>query len=252
MNQENDVQYLSGTHPVTQALTHRRRPLYALYLSSKKSAGRKDTTDMSRLADEAGVPVKKLDNERLGRMAGSSRHQGVVLECGPLPTYDLDELTRFEPPDGKDLIVMLAGVEDPHNLGAVVRTCSFLGARALILPAKGAAPLSPAVSRASAGALEAFPVVVVRGAPNACAALTEAGYEIVGVEQKGEPLSGWEPGAEKVVLVVGSEDKGLGGRVRSACDHVVTIEGEGPTGSLNLSVAAGIAINHVIRQMKSS
>ncbi len=247
MSDTEELQYLSGTHPVTQALTHRRRPLYALYISAKK-----DTGDLFSLAGEAGVLVKKVDNERLGQMAGSSRHQGAVLECGPLPTFDLDELTRFEPPDGKDLMVMLSGVEDPHNLGAVVRTCSFLGARALILPAKGAAPLSPAASRASAGALEAFPIAIVRGAPNACSALVDAGYDVVGVEQSGEPLSSWEPSGEKVVLVVGSEDKGLGGRVRSACSQVVTIEGEGPTGSLNLSVAAGIAINHVIRQMKSS
>lgn len=245
MNQESDIQFLSGTHPVTQALKARRRTLYALYLSAKK-----DTGDLYRLASEAGVAVKKVDNERLGRMAGSSRHQGTVLECGPLPTYDLDELTRFEPTDGRDLLVMLSGVEDPHNLGAVVRTCSFLGARALILPVKGAAPLSPAASRASAGALELFPVTLARGAPNACSALAEAGYEVVGVEQGGEALSGWKPSGGKTALVVGSEDKGLGGRVRSACSRLVTIEGEGPTGSLNLSVAAGIAINHVISQLK--
>jgi 23S rRNA (guanosine2251-2'-O)-methyltransferase len=149
-------------------------------------------------------------------MAGTSRHQGAVLECGPLPTFELEELTRFEPSDGKDLLVLLSGVEDPHNLGAVVRTCSFLGVRALVLPSRGVAPLSPAASRASAGALEAFPVAIVRGAPNACAALLEAGYKVVGVEQGGVPLSGWEPAGKKVALVVGSEDKGLGGRVRSA------------------------------------
>jgi 23S rRNA (guanosine2251-2'-O)-methyltransferase len=241
MNEVNDVQYLSGTHPVTQALLHRRRPLYRLFLSAKK-----DTGDLYLLAEKAGVPVKKVDNEQIGQMAGTTRHQGAVLECGSLPTFELEELTRFEPPDGKDLIVMLSGVEDPHNLGAVVRTCSFLGVRALVLPAKGAAPLSPAASRASAGALEAFPVAVVRGAPNACAALSEAGYAVVGVEKGGEPLSEWESAVTKVALVVGSEDKGLGGRVRSACSRIVTIEGEGPTGSLNLSVAAGIAIYHVI------
>ncbi|MDT8396789.1 MAG: RNA methyltransferase [bacterium] len=247
MNEINDVQYLSGTHPVTQALLSRRRPLFNLFLSAKKGA-----EELVRLAGEAGVPVQRADNERVGRMAGTSRHQGAVLECGPLPTFELEELTRFEPPGGKDLIVLLSGVEDPQNLGAVVRTCSFLGTRALVLPAKGAAPLSPAASRASAGALEAFPVAVVRGASNACASLTEAGYEVVGVEKGGAPLAGWEPAGGKVALVVGSEDKGLGGRVRSACSRIVTIEGEGPTGSLNLSVAAGIAINHVIRQMKSS
>ena len=92
-------------------------------------------------------------------------------------------------------------------------------------------------------------MAIVRGAPNACAALLEAGYKVVGVEQGGVPLSGWEPAGKKVALVVGSEDKGLGGRVRSACEQIVTIEGQGPTGSLNLSVAAGIAIYRAISHL---
>ncbi len=245
MSNPDELQFLSGTHPVTLALLQRRRPLYRLLLSTQK-----DTGKLHSLAREAGIPVKIMDNEGIGRLAGTSRHQGAVLECGPLPILELEDLTRFAPAGGRDLLVLLSGVEDPHNLGAVVRTASFLGARALVLPSKGAAPLSPAASRASAGALEAFPVAVVRGAPNACSALAGSGFEVVGVEQGGDPLSAWEPAARKVVLVVGSEDRGLGGRVRSACHRIVTIEGAGPTGSLNLSVAAGIAIHHVIGRMK--
>jgi 23S rRNA (guanosine2251-2'-O)-methyltransferase len=145
---------------------------------------------------------------------------------------------------------MLAGVEDPRNLGAVARSCSFLGVRALILPSKGSAPLNPTASRSSAGALESLPVGMVKSAPVGCDLLNDAGYGVVGVELGGELLYDSEKFPEKTALVLGSEDRALPPRVRAACARIITIEGEGPTGSLNLSVAAGIAIYHVIRKMK--
>jgi 23S rRNA (guanosine2251-2'-O)-methyltransferase len=172
----------------------------------------------------------------------------VALECGSIPTYPLQEILRFEPKDGSDLLVLLAGVEDPRNLGAVARTCSFLGVRALVLPAKGTAPLSPTASRSSAGALESLPVAVVKSGPVGCELLSKAGYEVLGVELGGELITGLKNVPEKTALVLGSEDRALPPRVRAACSRIITIEGEGPTGSLNLSVAAGIAIYEVIRK----
>jgi 23S rRNA (guanosine2251-2'-O)-methyltransferase len=235
-----DVQYLSGIQPVLEALLHRRRPLYRLLFSRQKGS-----EELVRRAEDAGVQTRTATTEKVGQLAGTSKHQGVVLECGPLPTYTLDELLRFEPSDGKDLLVLLAGVEDPRNLGAVARTCSFLGVRALVLPTKGAAPLSPTASRSSAGALESLPVAVVKSAPVGCDQLSEAGYGVIGVEVGGVSLTDFKEIPGKTALVLGSEDRALLPRVRAACSKVVSIEGEGPTGSLNLSVAAGIAIYHV-------
>jgi len=246
MSQGNDVQFLSGIQPVLAALRHRRRPLYHLLISRQKGS-----EELVKLAEEAGIQIKTASTEKVGQLAGTSKHQGVVLECGPLPTFALEELLRFEPADGRDLLVLLAGVEDPRNLGAVARTCSFLGVRALVLPSKGTAPVSPTASRSSAGALESFPVAVVKSAPVGCELLSDAGYQVVGVERGGEALSDFSEIPGKVALVVGSEDRALSPRVRAACSKIVTIEGEGPTESLNLSVAAGIAIHHVIRNWKT-
>lgn len=247
MSDTDDIQFLSGFQSVAEALRHRRRPLYRLYLSRRKGS-----EELVSLAEAAGISISVSDSEKVGRIAGTSKHQGVVLECGTLPSFDLAEVLRFVPPDGRDLLVLLAGVEDPRNLGAVARCCSFLGVRALFVAGRGTAPLSASASRASAGALESLPVVVVRGAPEACRSLGEAGYDIIGVEKGGDKLSSWIPRVGKIALVLGSEDRGFSGRIRAACDSIVTIEGEGPTGSLNLSVAAGIAIHHVMRNFSRS
>lgn len=247
MNYEDDVQFLSGLQSVLQALIHRRRPLYQLHVSRKK-----DSEELIQRARETGIPVREATAEKVGQLAGTSKHQGVVLECGSLPTFPLEEILRFQPGDGKDLLVLLAGVEDPRNLGAVARTCSFLGVRALVLPSKGTAPLSSTASRSSAGALESLPIAMVKSGPVGCDLLSDAGYEVVGVELGGELLSDLQGVSEKTALVLGSEDKALSPRVRAACSKIITIEGKGPTGSLNLSVAAGIAIYEVIRYIKSS
>lgn len=196
-------------------------------------------------ARDLGIDVRKVASEDLTRIAGNAKHQGVALECGPLPVHALDEILRFQPPDGEDLLVFLTGVEDPRNLGAAARCCSFLGARAVILPGKGAAPLSPTASRTSAGALESLPVSVVPGSVSACGELRSAGFQLVGLELGGDSLWDWQDVGGRIVLVVGGEDRGLGRRIRAACDRIVTVPGRGPVESLNVSVATGIALFHI-------
>lgn len=236
---DESIQILTGLQAVREALISRRRPLYALNVARQSKVG-----DLAALAREAGIPVQEKTAAQMGQLTGSGKHQGVALECGPLPVLSLDDLLRFDPGGKSDLLLLLTAVEDPRNLGAVARCCSFLGARALLVTGSGTAPLSPAASRTSAGALESLPVAVVGSGPAACSRLARAGYEVVGVELGGEPMESFRPSGPKVALVLGGEDRGLGDRVRQACSAVVTIPGRGPTGSLNLSVAAGIALYH--------
>ncbi len=245
MNDTSEPHLLSGFQSVAEALRQRRRPLFRLLVSRKKGMD-----ELVRLAKTAGIPVTQADPGLIGRLSGTGKHQGVVLECGALPLFTLDEILAFQTPGGVDLLVLLTGVEDPRNLGAVARCCSFLGARALMVQEKGSAPFSSAASRASAGAMESLPLAVFRNAPDACQKMSRAGYLVVGAEKGGDPLSPWIPEKDKVAIVLGSEDKGLSGRVRSACGRIVTVEGKGPTGSLNLSVAAGILIHHVKSRIK--
>ena len=132
MIDQEEIQYLSGLQPVAEALRNRRRSLYRLYLSRRKGSG-----NLAHMAERSGIPVSASDIGRIGRLAGTKKHQGVLLECGPLPTFGLEEILRFEPPGGRDVLLLLAGVEDPRNLGAVARCCSFFGVRALLLPSRG-------------------------------------------------------------------------------------------------------------------
>jgi 23S rRNA (guanosine2251-2'-O)-methyltransferase len=208
------------------------------------------TEELIRFAGDMGLPFKEVEPVDLGRMAGHGKHQGVLLECGPLPTFSIDEILRFESSGGGDLLLMTTGIEDPRNLGAIVRCGLFLGARAMLVPSRGSAPLSPTVSRTSSGALESMPMVMVSGAVNACQRLNSEGYEVVGVELGGTPLWEWQTVSEKTVLLLGGEDRGLGQRVRKFCDRLVTIPGTETVGSLNVSVAAGIALYHVMERRR--
>ncbi len=241
-----ETQILTGIQPVTEALKHRRRPLYRLLLSRKTG-----TREITGVAKDASVEVVFKDTEELSRLAGTSKHQGALLECGPLPEFDLDELLRFEPSSGNDLLLLVSGVEDPRNIGAIARCCSFLGVRAMLVPGKGAAPVSPAASRTSAGALESLPVCRVSSAVSACRRMVSAGFEVTGVELGGEPLESWKVISIKNLLVMGGEDKGVTGRLKAECTRLVTIPGSGAVKSLNVSVAAGIVLYHVsVNQLK--
>jgi len=243
MDREENVQLLTGHQPVLEALRHRRRALHRLWVSRKSG-----TEELIRFAGNMGLPFKEVEPVDLGRMAGHGKHQGVVLECGPLPTFSIDEILRFESSGGGDLLLMTTGIEDPRNLGAIVRCGLFLGARAMLVPGRGSSPLSPTVSRTSSGALESLPMVMVPGAVNACQRLNSEGYEVVGVELGGTPLWEWQTVSEKTVLLLGGEDRGLGQRVRKFCHRLVTIPGTETVGSLNVSVAAGIALYHVMER----
>ncbi len=241
MNMDNEVQILTGIQPVLEALHHRRRALYTVHISRKK-----DIRALLDAAKEIGLSVNRTSSDKITRLVGSSKHQGIALECGPIPVFGLEDIIRFEPPDGKDLLVLMTGVEDPRNLGAVVRCSSFLGARALIIPGKVTAPLSPTASKTSAGALESFPVAVVSRIANACQNLADSGYEVIGIESGGDEINRWNDPAAKTALVLGSEDKGIGSSIRGLCSRIISIPGHGTVGSLNLSVAAGIAMYHVV------
>ncbi len=244
-----EKQFLTGHQPVLLALRARRRPFYHLYLSRELEAA-----DFAAAAKAAGIPVTKMTARELGDLVESGKHQGAALECGPLPEHTLDELLRFSPPGGRDLLVLLDGVEDPRNLGAIARSAAFFGARAMLVPGRSTAPLSPAASRASAGALEVLPVARVPRLAAACGALADEAYEVAGVELGGEPLWTWSAPAPRVALVLGGEDRGLSHPVRRGCSRILSIPGgpagAGPAGSLNVSVAAGIAMFHIASRVQ--
>src|ERR1700720_1372897 len=188
------------------------------------------------MARRAAVPVRFEPRSSLDRLAGSSAHQGVVA-LGAARKY-----TEFEDVASAELLVVLDGVEDPHNLGAIVRTAHAAGAGAVIIPERRAAGVTDVVAKAAAGALEYLPITRVTNINRALEELKEKGYWIYGLDERGAETYDQADYAAPTAFVLGGEGKGLHEQVRKHCDVLVRIPMAGKIASLNVSVAAGVVL----------
>lgn len=224
----------SGIHPVLEAL-RARRPLERVLIA--RGTGGPRLQEIVDLCRQLSIPVRFEPRETLDRLTDTSAHQGVVA-LGASHTYvELEDLL-----EGARLLVVLDGVEDPHNLGAIIRTAHAAGADAVILPERRAAGLSDAVAKAAAGALEYLPVARVSNINRALERLKEAGFWIYGLDERGEHRYDHIEYTPPTALVLGGEGKGLHQQVRKQCDFLVRIPLAGKISSLNVSVAAGIVL----------
>jgi 23S rRNA (guanosine2251-2'-O)-methyltransferase len=237
---------LTGPNAVREALVA-GRPLQAVLVARGRHGGRLE--EIVRLAKRNGVPVRFEDRIRLDQMAGTSEHQGVLAMVAAKATFALEDLlARPVSQDAPGLLVLLDGIEDPQNLGAIIRTALAVGAAGVVIPERRAAGLGDAAARASAGAVAHLPVARVTNVPRAMEALKSAGYWLVGLDERAERRYTDVDLTGSVALVLGGEGKGLHQLVRERCDFLVSIPSRGPVPSLNVSVAAGIALFEVLRQ----
>jgi 23S rRNA (guanosine2251-2'-O)-methyltransferase len=228
------VSILIGIHPVGEAL-RAGRPLDRILIA--KGAGGARIQELVDLAREAGTPVRFEDRGSLQRLAGSSAHQGVVALGAEFKYADYDQVA-----DRGELVVVLDGVEDPHNLGAIVRTAHAAGATAILIPERRAAGLTETVAKAAAGALEHLPVARVTNINRTLENLKKRGYWIYGVDERGTEDYHQVKWNQPAAIVFGAEGKGLHQQVRESCDVLVRIPVAGQISSLNVSVAAGIVL----------
>jgi 23S rRNA (guanosine2251-2'-O)-methyltransferase len=240
---------LAGLQSVREALRARRRALTLLWIRTPEPRG---AAEVHALAETAGVAVEWGPTSELevGLPAGA-RSQGLLLQAGPLPELQLADALRF-PLEETPLLVALDEVEDPQNVGAVARAAEGLGASALLLTRRRAPPLTPAVSRASAGAIEHLPVVRVPNLARALRELHERGYWRLGgdsdpaatpIEASADAL--W---TGPLVLVLGSEEHGLRPGVAREVDQRVRIPMRGRVESLNVGTAAAILLYEAARR----
>jgi len=210
--------------------------------------------ELVQLARARGVPVRFEDRDQVDRLAGTREHQGVVALAAAKPPVGLEDLLRKTARQGppKGLLVLLDGVEDPQNLGAVVRTALAAGADGVVIPERRAAGLTESVARASAGALAHLPVARVTNLARAMEELKGAGYWLVGLEERAEKSYTEADFTGAVAIVLGGEGKGLHELVRKRCDFLVSIPTTGPVRSLNVSVAAGVVLFEAVRQRRKS
>lgn len=234
---------LTGIHAVREALAA-GRALDRIVIARGRKGGRIE--EIVRLAKERGVPLRFEDREQVARLAGPGEHQGVVALAAAKQAADFETLLARGKEGG--LLVLLDGVEDPRNLGAVIRTALAAGAIGVVIAERRAAGLSETAARAAAGALEHLPVARVTNLPRAMEELKEAGWWLVGLEEQAPQNYSEADLAGKIALVLGGEGKGLHELVRKRCDFLVSIPTTGPVRSLNVSVAAGIVIFEAVRQ----
>jgi 23S rRNA (guanosine2251-2'-O)-methyltransferase len=235
---------ICGINPVLEALSagtrHFDRLLVVKGLRSRRLA------EAIRRATRLGIPLRFEMRETLDRMAGGVPHQGLIAVVSAKPTLSLENLleTAREPA----LLVALDGVEDPRNLGAILRSAEAAGADGTLLPERRSAGLSETVGRASAGALEHVNVARVGNLVQALETLKARGVWVVGFDATGRERWDSVDLSRPVCLVLGGEGRGIRRLVRDRCDHLVSIPHFGHVSSLNVSVAAGIALYEVVRQ----
>jgi 23S rRNA (guanosine2251-2'-O)-methyltransferase len=244
-----DATLLYGFHPVREALLA-GRPIDRLYLLRGRFDSRME--DLIQSARKSGASVQFQPRVFLDRLAKTEKHQGLVAVLAAQAAVSvrdlLNGLKRASDPAWPPLLVLLDEVEDPRNLGAVVRTAEAAGAHGLIIPERRAAGLTPTVAKASAGATALLPVARVVNLGRAMEEVKEAGLWVFGLDTEGKEVY-WEADfRQPVALIAGAEGKGLRQKVKEACDHLVRIPMRGRVGSLNVSAAMAVVLYEVVRQ----
>ncbi|PYU27047.1 MAG: 23S rRNA (guanosine(2251)-2'-O)-methyltransferase RlmB [Acidobacteria bacterium] len=240
------MERLTGIHPVREALAA-RRPVQSVLIARGRHGDRLE--DIVRLARRNGVPVRFEERPQVDRAAGTRDHQGVVALIAAEASVSLEDLLAGDgSPGASGLLVLLDGVEDPQNLGAIIRTALAAGAGGAVIPERRAAGLTDAAVRASAGAAAHLRVARVTNLARAMKEIKEAGYWLVGLDERAERHHTDIDLSEPVALVLGGEGKGLHQLVKECCDFLVSIPASGPVRSLNVSVAAGVVLFEVVRQ----
>ena len=241
---------LTGIHAVKEAL-EAARPIEHVVVAK----GRQDirAEEIVQLARRSGIPVRFEDRAQLDRLAGTRDHQGVVAVAAARAAATLEDirLSANQEQGKPGLIVLLDGVEDPHNLGAIIRTALAAGAHGVVIPERRAVGLTDAVARASAGALAHLPVAKVTNLARAMEQLKEWGYWLVGLDERAEKSYDQVDYSSPTGIVMGGEGAGLHELTRKRCDFLVSLPTTGPVKSLNVAVATGVVLFEALRQRRS-
>ena len=244
------ARFVTGLRAVEQLLSQRATEIRKLYAEYQTSNPRLET--VIRLANERGVEIQSANRARLQQISGEARHQGVVAEIRRSRTLDEAAVRALVEQhlaaDRKLLLLVLDGIEDPHNLGACLRTADAAGVAAVIAPRHGAAGLSPSVSKVAAGAAENIPFAAVANIGKVLTWLREYGVSVIGTSDKANQTLYECDLTGSLAFVMGKEHSGLRKHIEERCDHLVSLPMQGTVSSLNVSVATGICLYEAVRQ----
>jgi 23S rRNA (guanosine2251-2'-O)-methyltransferase len=238
---------VEGRHAVRELLAARRRPVRQIWLAEGVDPA-PILDEIEALAEASSVPIRTVNSTRLRQAASTDAPQGVLAFADPLPESDLDQLATAQPGQPTPFLIVVDGLTDPHNLGALLRTAQCAGATGAILPRHRSAHVTATVAKAAAGAIEYLPMAVVPGIPSALARLADAGVWTVGLDAAAPgPLWSLSVATEPIAIVLGAEGSGLSRLAKARCQLLVAIPQAGPIASLNVAAAGALACFEVSR-----
>ena len=245
-----DVELVLGRNPVVECL-RAGVPASALYVALGADSDERLTESVTRAAD-TGIPILEVPKPDLDRMSTNGLHQGIALQVPPYDYAHPDDMLKAATTDvSPAMLVALDNISDPRNLGAIVRSVSAFGGHGVLIPQRRSASVTAVAWRTSAGAAARLPVARATNLNRTLKDWANAGLQVVGLDARGDITIDELDGSGPILVVVGSEGKGLSRLVRENCDAIVSIPMAGPTESLNASVAAGVVLAEIARQRRS-
>lgn len=237
---------LVGRNAVTEALKS-GRGINKLWIASGDREG--SVAEIAALAKERGIVVQYVERAKIEALAGGHRHQGVLAYVAPVPYAELEDILKAAEEKGEaPFLVLLDELEDPHNLGALLRTADATGVHGILIPKRRSVSLNATVAKTSAGAVEYVPVARIGNIAQTLKKLKEKGFWVAGADMDGEKAYYEADLTGPLVLVVGSEGKGMSRLTKEACDFIVRMPMVGRINSLNASVAGSILMYESMRQ----
>jgi 23S rRNA (guanosine2251-2'-O)-methyltransferase len=248
--------FVAGLRAVEELLTNRSSEIRRIYAEYRTPNPRVEAVVAQ--AGEEGIEIQPANRARLQQMSGEARHQGIVAEIRRTSSLDeaalrtLVEKRLSEPLNPSLFLLVLDGIQDPHNLGAVLRTADAVGVDAVAVPRHGAAGLTPTVSKVAAGAAERVPFATVANLGRVLAWLSDYGVTVVGTSDKATHSLYDTDLTGPMALVMGREHSGLRKNIAERCHHLVSLPMHGTVSSLNVSVATGICLYESLRQRRET
>ena len=240
---------VEGVRAVRELLVAGRRRVREVLVSTDRDES-PVLEDIRLLAGQLQVPVHEVGRSKLAAVARTTAHQGVVARAAPIEALELDDLLAG-PADQPPFLLACDGITDPGNLGALLRTAECAGVTGVVLPRHRAVHVTPAVTKAAAGAIEHLRFAVVGGLPAALARAADQGVLVIGLDMDGDVSVHDLPPVDRPVLVVlGAEGRGLGRLARARCEVVASVPMQGAIESLNVSVAGALALYEVVRRRR--
>jgi len=244
---ETDLIY--GIHAAQHALQNFPERVLEIWLQTESNKGKGGKlVEIQSLAESFGISIQHVPRKSLDKMSNDQRHQGVVLRQRSAKPKDESDLLELVKKTRDVLLLILDGVQDPHNLGACLRTADAAGASAVVIPASRGVSMTPVVRKVASGAADSIPLIEVRNLARTLKQIQDEGVWLIGTSDQADQTIYDQDLKGSIGLVMGSEDKGIRRLTSEHCDHLVQIPMAGVVESLNVSVASGVCLYEAVRQ----